>query len=236
MPIRACILGCAGLRLAPDERAFFEKTQPLGLILFKRNVENAAQVIELIRSFRAAVGRADAPVLIDQEGGRVQRLGPPNWPSFPPAAHFGEIYARDPAKGIAAARLGGRLIAAELSALGINVDCLPVADLRLAEGHGVIGDRAYGPDPETVSRLGRAAADGTARGRRAAGGQTHAGTWTRPRRQPPRLAGGRDAAHGARAHRFRGVPALERPAHRHDRPRGLCRHRRQAAGDRLAHT
>ncbi len=164
MPIRACILGCAGLSLAPDERAFFAKTQPLGLILFKRNVENAAQVTELIRSFRAAVGHANAPVLIDQEGGRVQRLGPPNWPSFPPAAHFGEIYARDPAKGVAAARLGGRLIAAELSALGINVDCLPVADLRLAEGHDVIGDRAYGPDPETVGRLGRAAAEGLLEG------------------------------------------------------------------------
>ena len=104
MPIRACILGCAGLRLAPDERAFFAKTRPFGLILFKRNIESAAQVIELIRSFRIAVGRADAPVLIDQEGGRVQRLGPPNWPSFPPAAHFGEIYRRDPAKGIAVAR------------------------------------------------------------------------------------------------------------------------------------
>ena len=164
MSVRACILGCAGLSLTPNEREFFAKSHPLGLILFKRNVENAAQVIELIRSFRAIVGRADAPVLIDQEGGRVQRLGPPNWPSFPPAAHFGEIYARDPAKGIAAARLGGRLIAAELSALGINVDCLPVADLRRPEGHGVIGDRAYGPDPETVSRLGRAAAEGLLEG------------------------------------------------------------------------
>jgi beta-N-acetylhexosaminidase len=164
MPIRACILGCAALHLTTDERAFFTKVQPLGLILFKRNVENPAQVTELIRSFRAAVDRADAPVLIDQEGGRVQRLGPPNWPSFPPAAHFGEIYARDPAKGIAAARLGGRLIAAELATLGINVDCLPVADLRRPEGHDVIGDRAYGPDPETVSRLGRAAAEGLLEG------------------------------------------------------------------------
>src|SRR3972149_12077685 len=117
MPLRACILGCAAFPLAPDERAFFAKVQPLGLILFKRNADNPAQVIELIRSFRAIVGRADAPVLIDQEGGRVQRLGAPNWHYFPPAAHFGEMYARDPAKGIAAARLGGRLIAAELSAL-----------------------------------------------------------------------------------------------------------------------
>ncbi|HEY4635307.1 MAG TPA: beta-N-acetylhexosaminidase [Rhodospirillales bacterium] len=164
MPVRACILGCAALSLAPEERAFFAKTQPFGLILFKRNVDNPAQVIELIRSFRAAVGRNDAPVLIDQEGGRVQRLGPPHWPAFPPAAHFGEMYARDPATGVAAAHLGGQLIAAELSALGINVDCLPVADLRLAEGHGVIGDRAYGPDPETVSRLGRAAAEGLLEG------------------------------------------------------------------------
>jgi beta-N-acetylhexosaminidase len=132
--------------------------------LFKRNIENHAQVIELVNMFREDAGRADAPVLIDQEGGRVQRLEPPVWPRFPAAAHFGALHARDRAKGIAAARLGARLIAAELTALGINVDCVPVADLRRPEGHGVIGDRAYGSEPESVSDLARAAAEGLIEG------------------------------------------------------------------------
>ena len=164
MLISACILGCAGPRLAAEERAFFRKARPFGLILFKRNIENHAQVIELVKMFRDDVGRTDAPVLIDQEGGRVQRLEPPLWPQFPPAAHFGALYARDRAKGLAAARLGARLIAAELAALGINVNCMPVADLRRPEGHDVIGDRAYGAEPENVSRLARAAAEGLLEG------------------------------------------------------------------------
>jgi beta-N-acetylhexosaminidase len=164
MAVRACIVGCAGPRLTPDERDFLKRTQPFGLILFKRNVENRAQVHDLTRSFREIVGRPDAPILIDQEGGRVQRLGPPNWPSFPPAAHFGALYARDPAQGVRAARLGARLIAAELGELAINVDCMPVADLRFAETHQVIGDRAYGADPDTVGELARAAAEGLLEG------------------------------------------------------------------------
>jgi beta-N-acetylhexosaminidase len=99
-------------------------------------------------------------VLIDQEGGRVQRLRPPHWPDFPPAAVFENIYQRDRAAGLEAAHLGARLIAAELVALGINVDCLPVADVRHAEGHGIIGDRAYGEDAATVAELAGAAAEG----------------------------------------------------------------------------
>ena len=164
MAVRACIVGCAGLRLTPDERNFLKRVQPFGLILFKRNIENRGQVADLTRSFREIVGRADAPILIDQEGGRVQRLGPPNWPAFPPAAHFGELYARDQAQGVSATRLGARLIAAELSELAINVDCMPVADLRLPETHDVIGDRAYAPAPDAVSRLARAAAEGLLEG------------------------------------------------------------------------
>jgi beta-N-acetylhexosaminidase len=113
-----------------------------------------------VGEFRAIVGKADAPVLIDQEGGRVQRLRPPHWPDFPAAAKFGDLYSRDRDRGIAAAHLGGRLIAAELAALGINVDCLPVADLRRPDGHGVIGDRAYGSEPAQVAELSRAAAEG----------------------------------------------------------------------------
>jgi beta-N-acetylhexosaminidase len=158
--IRACILGCGGTALSADERALFVEAQPFGFILFARNIESPEQVRTLVRELRATVGRADAPVLIDQEGGRVQRLREPFWPDFPPAARFGEIYARDTDRALQAARLGARLIAAELTALGINVDCLPVVDLRFPEGHGVIGDRAYGSDPEMVAALGGAAAQG----------------------------------------------------------------------------
>jgi beta-N-acetylhexosaminidase len=160
LPARACILGCAGLRLDAEERKFFERVLPFGLILFARNVESPEQVRSLVREFRAIVGRADAPVLIDQEGGRVQRLKPPHWTNFPPAKTYGDLYARDRAKGLAAAKLGARLIAAELAALEINVDCLPVADLLYPDSHGVIGDRAYGSDPASVAALAGAAADG----------------------------------------------------------------------------
>jgi len=142
------------------ERKFLAETRPWGLILFNRNIGIPAQVSALIQEFRGVVGYLDAPVLIDQEGGRVQRLAPPLWPDFPPAASFGEIYARDPARAIEAAKLGARLIASELSALGITIDCLPVADLRRPEGHKVIGDRAYGAEIDTVVDLARAAAEG----------------------------------------------------------------------------
>jgi beta-N-acetylhexosaminidase len=164
MAVRACIVGCAELRLTREERNFMTRVQPFGLILFKRNIEDRGQVIDLTRSFREIVGRIDAPILIDQEGGRVQRLGPPNWPSFPAAAHFGALYARDQAQGLRATRLGARLIAAELAELAINVDCMPVADLRFPETHQVIGDRAYASEPEAVRRLARAAAEGLLEG------------------------------------------------------------------------
>lgn len=160
MAERACILGCAGPRLTADERALFAAVRPWGLILFKRNIEDPAQVASLTQEFRTALGRPGAPVFVDQEGGRVQRLGPPHWPAYPPAARYGELYARDHGQGLKAARIGAELIAADLIAVGINVDCLPVADLRRPEGHDVIGDRAYGADPETVASLARAAAEG----------------------------------------------------------------------------
>jgi len=160
MGARAFIAGIAGTVLTDRERAFFRESEPWGLILFKRNINTPDQVRRLTDSFRAAVARADAPVLVDQEGGRVQRLGPPLWPNFPPAARLGETYGRAPARGLEAAKLGARLMAAEISALGITIDCMPVADLRLPEGHGVIGDRAYGTEIETVARLARSAAEG----------------------------------------------------------------------------
>jgi beta-N-acetylhexosaminidase len=160
MSARALIVGCAGPKLSAAEREFLARAKPWGLILFKRNIESPAQVAALIQEFRGVVGYRAAPVLIDQEGGRVQRLAPPLWPDFPSAARLGAAYGRDPVRGIEAAKLGARLIASELSALGISIDCMPVADLRLPEGHGVIGDRAYGMEIETVAELARAAAEG----------------------------------------------------------------------------
>jgi beta-N-acetylhexosaminidase len=159
MAARAFITGLAGLTISANERAFCREAQPWGLILFKRNVNSPAQVQELVASFREVVGW-QAPVLIDQEGGRVQRLGPPHWPPYPPGARYGELYNREPAMGLAAARLAGHLIAADLSALGIDVDCLPLADVPV-EGHDpVIGDRAYGTEPGKVAALAKAVAEG----------------------------------------------------------------------------
>ena len=155
MPIRAFISGCASTSLSDEEKRFFAETCPWGLILFKRNIENPAQVTELTRSYREIAGRADAPVLIDQEGGRVQRLGPPHWPDFPAAE---KLTSTSDTK--ASVEIGARLIANELTKLGINVDCLPVADLRFPGAHDVIGDRAYGSDPVEVAKLARAAAEG----------------------------------------------------------------------------
>src|SRR5437868_1567899 len=110
MAARAFITGLAGFMISGHERAFFREAQPWGLIIFKRNINTPAQVAELTQSFREIVGW-HAPVLVDQEGGRVQRLGPPHWPVYPPGARYGEIYDRDPASGLACARLGGHLIA-----------------------------------------------------------------------------------------------------------------------------
>src|ERR1044071_6250892 len=159
MATRACIVGVSGTVLADAERAFLRDAQPWGLILFKRNVETPAQVAALTASFREAVGR-DAPVLVDQEGGRVQRLGPPHWPAYPPGACYGEIYDQEPAAGLAAARFGGHLIAADLRPLGIDVDCLPIADVQVAGGDPVIGDRAYGSEPGKVAKIAKAIAEG----------------------------------------------------------------------------
>lgn len=163
-PPAAAIFGCAGTRLDDAERRLFETADPLGLILFARNIASPAQVAALTREFREIVGRADAPVFIDQEGGRVARLRPPHWRLPPPAGRFGALAARNPAAAEEAAALNGRMIAAELAPLGIDADCMPVLDLPAPGAHGIIGDRAYGDDPDTVSALGRAACDGLLEG------------------------------------------------------------------------
>ena len=159
MAARAFITGLAGLTLTAQERAFLRDARPWGLILFKRNIENRKQVAELIGEALHQLGH-EAAVLVDQEGGRVQRLGPPHWPAYPPGAAYGRLYDRDPALGLKAARLGARLIAADMLPLGINVDCLPLADLPVAGADQVIGDRAYGETPDKVAVLAQAIADG----------------------------------------------------------------------------
>ncbi len=159
MTSRAFIAGCSGVRLTPEERSFFAEIRPWGFILFARNVDSPDQVRALTHDLRQAVGW-DAPVLIDQEGGRVQRLRPPHWAEYPPGEAFGSLYLTDPESALEAVRLNSRALAADLSALGIDVDCLPVVDLRHPDGHGIIGNRAYGETVAAVSALARAAAEG----------------------------------------------------------------------------
>jgi beta-N-acetylhexosaminidase len=158
--IRAFIVGCASYELSPHELSFFHDTEPWGFILFKRNIRDPEQVRALTTALRDSVGRSNAPILIDQEGGRVQRLGPPHWPSYPPGQAYGRLAANDPFLGRETTRLGARLLAHDLLNVGINVDCLPVLDAPVAGAHDVIGDRAYGADPDVVTVLGRAAAEG----------------------------------------------------------------------------
>lgn len=159
MAARAFIIGLSGPALTASERAFIRDARPWGFIIFKRNVKAPDQVHELISSIRDAAG-TEAPVLVDQEGGRVQRLGPPQWPAYPPGAAYGALYDREPMQGLAAARLGGRLIASDLAALGIDVDCLPIADVPTSDGDPVIGDRAYGREPGKVAAIATEMAQG----------------------------------------------------------------------------
>ena len=163
MAPRAFITGFSGLTLTADERAFLREARPWGLILFKRNIRDKAQVTEFVGEVLRELG-VSAPVLVDQEGGRVQRLGPPHWPAYPPGAAYGALYDRDRAAGLKAARLGARLIAADLVELGINVDCLPLADVPVRGADAVIGDRAYGTTPEKVAAIAVAVAEGLAAG------------------------------------------------------------------------
>jgi beta-N-acetylhexosaminidase len=162
--IKAFISGCSGAVLTEDECVFFKENNPWGLILFARNIENPDQVRKLTQSFRKVVGRADAPVLVDQEGGRVQRLRPPHWPKYPAPKLFGDLYDQDPAAVRRAAFLGAQLIAMDLSSVGITVDCLPCLDVRFPETVDAIGDRSLSSDPETVAILGREMAEGAVAG------------------------------------------------------------------------
>lgn len=159
-PRLAAVFGCASTELSNDEREFFADANPLGFILFKRNCDTPAQVRTLVGDLRESVGREDAPILIDQEGGRVARLGPPHWRAAPAAARFGELANSDRGRALEAVYLSYRLIADELHALGISVVCAPVLDVARPETTGAIGDRAFSADPHIVGALGLAACAG----------------------------------------------------------------------------
>ncbi len=154
------IFGCAGTTLTAEEKAFFADTKPFGFILFARNVETPDQVRALCAALRETVARHDAPILIDQEGGRVARLKPPHWRAAPPARVFGDLWDRDPEAAARATTLNARLIGAELARLGISVDCAPVLDVPVPGSHDIIGDRAFHTDAQVIAALGRVFADG----------------------------------------------------------------------------
>ncbi|HUE79277.1 MAG TPA: beta-N-acetylhexosaminidase [Sphingomicrobium sp.] len=160
--MRAAIYGCAGLELTADERAFFRDADAAGYILFKRNCADQDQLLRLTDEVRDISGRPDVPILIDQEGGRVMRMRPPQWPAFPPAEVFARLYQAAPSSAIEAARSNARAIALTLKACGINVNCLPLLDVRQEGADDIIGDRALGSDPMQVAALGRAVLDGMA--------------------------------------------------------------------------
>lgn len=159
MSVTTAIYGLTGTTLDPEEKAFFRDADPWGFILFARNVEGVRQLSRLTLELRDCVGR-DAPILIDQEGGRVARLTPPTWRKAPPAEVFADLYLKDEEAAIEATRINHRLLAHELRTVGIDVDCAPVADLRVEGADAIIGDRAFGTMPDPIAHLGRAAMEG----------------------------------------------------------------------------
>ncbi|MET0375201.1 MAG: beta-N-acetylhexosaminidase [Rhizorhabdus sp.] len=153
-------LGLAGTELTEAERGFFRSLDPAGYILFKRNVTDIAQLRALTDALRTLSGRDDVPILIDQEGGRVARMQPPAWPAFPKAELFDRLYDIAPMTAIEAARCNAEAIAVMLGEAGINVDCLPLLDVRQPGAHDIIGDRALGAEPLRVAAMGRAVIEG----------------------------------------------------------------------------
>ena len=157
------IFGLSGLALSADERAFFREADPAGYILFGRNVGTRAQLRALTDELRALHGRARTFVCIDQDGGRVARMTPPEWLAFPPGEAFDKLYDLAPISAIEAARANAEALGLDLAEAGINVDCLPLLDVRQPGANDVIGDRAFGCEPLRVAALGRATLDGLAR-------------------------------------------------------------------------
>lgn len=162
--MQAAIYAPEGERLTPDERAFFRDCDPAGYILFRRNVATREQMRALTGELRELHGRDALPILIDQEGGRVARMRPPEWPAFPAAEAFARLYEKAPMSAIEAARANAGAIAVLLAEVGVNVDCLPVLDVRQPGATDIVGDRALGSEPMQVAALGRAMLDGLAAG------------------------------------------------------------------------
>jgi beta-N-acetylhexosaminidase len=162
--MQAAIYGLSGPVLTSDERDFFKDCDPAGYILFRRNCVDREQLRALTDSLRELSGRGDLPILIDQEGGRVARLRPPEWPEFPCAWKFAELYDKAPSSAIEAARADARAIALMLRDVGVTVDALPLLDVRQPQANEIIGDRALGSEPMPVAALGRAMLDGLASG------------------------------------------------------------------------
>jgi beta-N-acetylhexosaminidase len=156
--------GLTGPALDSDERAFFRSVDPAGIILFRRNCVDRTQMRALTDDLRSLLGRDDLPILIDQEGGRVQRMAPPEWPKLPAAEPFARLYEKAPVSAMEAARLNARAIAVMLREVGVNVDCLPLLDVRRPDADAIIGDRALGADPMQVAALGRLVIDGLREG------------------------------------------------------------------------
>ena len=160
--MQAAIYGMAGEALTPDERDFFRDADPLGYCLFKRNCSSPEQLLALTDSLRSLHGRDDLPIMMDQEGGRVVRMQPPVWPAFPPAGRFGELYRVAPATAIEAARANAQALALVMKQSGVNVNYLPVLDVRQEGAHDIVGDRSFGFEPMQVAALGRAVLEGMA--------------------------------------------------------------------------
>lgn len=160
--MQAAIYGFAGTELTPDERAFFKDAKPTGYILFKRNIETKAQLKALTDSLRDLEGHDQVPILIDQEGGRVARMRPPEWPAFPSGEAFDRLYRLAPPSAIEAARVNARALGLMLAECGVSVNCLPMLDVRQEGASDIVGDRAMGSCPMQVASLGRAVLDGLA--------------------------------------------------------------------------
>lgn len=160
--MQAAIYGFAGTELTADERAFFKDAKPTGYILFKRNIETKAQLKALTDSLRDLEGRDQVPILIDQEGGRVARMRPPEWPAFPSGEAFDRLYRLAPPSAIEAARVNARALGLMLAECGVSVNCLPMLDVRQEGASDIVGDRAMGSCPMQVASLGRAVLDGLA--------------------------------------------------------------------------
>ncbi|TXC70026.1 glycoside hydrolase family 3 protein [Sphingomonas ginsenosidivorax] len=162
--MKPVIFGLSGLTLTPDERAFFADAEPAGYILFKRNVADRAQLRALTESLRDVAGRDDLAILIDQEGGRVARMGPPEWPDFPAGPAFDALYERAPMTAIQAVRANAQALGLMLAEVGITVDCLPLLDVAQPDTTEAITIRAFGSEPMRVAAMGRATLEGLAAG------------------------------------------------------------------------